>query len=132
MIGQKGMGGAKPGRGTLTAEGVRFGRPSDPRTPRSVTLLAAGDGITLEVVAFLRNVREGFVGYAGPNIHHVRLCDYSERLLSDTEGSDGSPAFPLLADTHSLEVGHSYLMLRYHGFFGTTCNSLAAIEDHPL
>ena len=29
MTGQKGKGGAKPGRWTVTVEGVRFGRPSD-------------------------------------------------------------------------------------------------------
>jgi len=47
MTGQKGMGGAKPGEGKRSIEGVRFGRPSNPqasgptiRNPTLTTVLS--------------------------------------------------------------------------------------------
>jgi len=79
----------------------------------SIRLLATGDGITLLVTSFLRDVPEvwqDLVGYARPTIRHVRLCGYSSRHSAE------GVCFPLLADTHTLEVGRGYLMHWYDDF----------------
>ena len=84
-------------------------------TPGAIRLLTTGDGITLELIAFARNIPEAWddlVGYGRPTIRHVRLCDFPDEL----DGSVASVAFPLLADAHTLEVGRGYLTLWYQNF----------------
>jgi len=88
--------------------------------PGVVRLVTTGNGITLQVIAFIVHVLEAWedlVGYARPTIRHVRLCNYSGCRLSDTGGGGGGTAtFSLLADSHNLEVGRGYLTLWYNGF----------------
>jgi len=82
----------------------------------AIGLLAAGDGITLLVTSFMRNVAEvwqDLVGYARPAIHDARLCGYSQ---GSQDGRDGRGVFPLLTDAHTLEVGRDYLELWYDDF----------------
>jgi len=84
--------------------------------PEGVRLLATGDGVTLDIVSFTRDIAvawQGLVEYARPTIGHVHLHGRPEM---DNTARGSSVALLILADAHTLEVGRAYLTPWYHDF----------------
>jgi len=83
-----------------------------------VVLTAAVDGFAISVMAglgYVMGIWEGLTRDAPPTIRHVRYWKYSE--ARDWESDfNGHALIPLLADAHTLEIGHGYLLWWYPGF----------------